>query len=139
MTNLKVSNLVLRSLTWKIVLALLDDILALGSHFTDHHSNVGKVFARFRQYQLKLKPKGCVLFRTSVELLDRTVGPDGVYVGDAYIETVGNWSQPNSINEVQRFCGFANYYRNFIPLFAQIASPLYQVSGKKAFQWDDDQ
>ena len=46
-TYMKVSNLVLRGLTWKIVLAFLDDILVLGSNFKDHLSNLGQVFERF--------------------------------------------------------------------------------------------
>ena len=59
MTYMKESNLVLRGLTWKIV---LDDILVLGDNFANYLSNSGKVFERFRQYQSKLKPKKCILF-----------------------------------------------------------------------------
>ena len=110
----------------------------LGNIFRDHLQNLGKVFERFRQYQLKLKPKKWILFQTSVDFLGRTVGPDG-YVGDGYLETMENWPRPTATHGVQRFCGFANYHRNFIPKFAQIAAPLYQVSGKKLFVWGDEQ
>ena len=62
-----------------------------------------------------------------MEFLGRKVGPDRVSVGDGYIETIENWPRPKYTNEVQRFCGFANYHRNFIPHFSHIACPLYQL------------
>ena len=37
------------------------------------------------------------------------------------------------------FLGLANYYRDFIPNFAKIASSLYLLSGKSVkFEWTDD-
>jgi hypothetical protein len=41
--------LVLRGLTWDIVLAFLDDILVMGKDFESHLENLEKVFERFRQ------------------------------------------------------------------------------------------
>ena len=50
-------NLVLRGLTWNIVLAFLDDTLVLGKDFEDHLASLRSVFARFRELDLKLKSK----------------------------------------------------------------------------------
>ena len=50
-------NLVLRGLTWKTVLAFLDDVLVLGKDFQDHLNSLREVLDRFREYNLKLKPK----------------------------------------------------------------------------------
>jgi hypothetical protein len=68
-----VMNLVIRGLTWNTVLAFLDDILVLGSDFQSHLINLKHVFERFRKYQLKLKPRKCVLFTKTVEFLGRKV------------------------------------------------------------------
>lgn len=35
-----------------------------------------------------------------------------------------NWPEPSSIKELQRFLGFANFYRKFIADFSLIASPI---------------
>ena len=59
----RVMNLVLRGLTWDIVLAFLDDIIVLGKSFTDHLNNIKEVLTRLRSYGLKLKPSKCVLFQ----------------------------------------------------------------------------
>ena len=58
----RVINLVLRGLTWKLVLAFLDDILVMGMNFEDHLSNLIETLERFRLHGLKLKPRKCILF-----------------------------------------------------------------------------
>ena len=55
----RVMNLVLRGLTWDIALAFLDDVVVLGTSFSDHLENLGKVLERFKVSKLKLKPKKC--------------------------------------------------------------------------------
>lgn len=121
-------NLVLRGLTWSIVLAFLDDALVLGSDFEDHLANLRQVLQRFREYDLKFKPKKCELFRRRVEFLGRQVSGTGVEMGDEYIEAVKEWETPTKVKDVERFLGFANYHRGFIAGFAQMAQPLYNVT-----------
>uniref|UniRef100_A0A8K9UMP7 Gypsy retrotransposon integrase-like protein 1 n=1 Tax=Oncorhynchus mykiss TaxID=8022 RepID=A0A8K9UMP7_ONCMY len=40
------------------------------------------------------------------------------------IAAVSNWLTPTMVKEVQRFLGFANYYRRFIRGFGQVAAPI---------------
>lgn len=65
-TYARVINLVLRGLTWRVVLAFLDDILVLGKTIGDHLENLKAVFMRFREYGLKFNPKKCELFQQEV-------------------------------------------------------------------------
>ncbi|KAL8614664.1 hypothetical protein ACOMHN_051116 [Nucella lapillus] len=55
-------NLILQGLTWKTVLAFLDDVLVLGNDFHGHHRNLQVALQRFRKHGMKLKPKKCLLF-----------------------------------------------------------------------------
>ena len=73
-------DLVLRGLTWKTVLAFLDDVLVLGHDFEDHLKNLREVLERFREYNLKLKPQKCVLFREKANILGKIVTGDLVSV-----------------------------------------------------------
>lgn len=138
-TYSRVMNLVLRGLHWKTVLAFLDDILVLGKDFKEHLNNITDVFKRFRSFGLKLKPKKCVLFKQEVEFLGRTVNRSGLGIGQSYIDTMNNWPIPLCTKDVERFCGFANYHRNFIKDFAEMIAPLYAVTGKNRFNWGDEQ
>ncbi|XP_065923785.1 uncharacterized protein [Magallana gigas] len=52
---------------------------------------------------------------------------------------MNNWPIPLCTKDVERFCGFANYHRNFIKDFAEMIAPLYAVTGKNMFNWGDEQ
>ncbi|VDI62766.1 Hypothetical predicted protein [Mytilus galloprovincialis] len=131
-------NLVLRGLTWKTVLAFLDDILVLGPSFDEHLTNLQNVFARFREYGLRLKPKKCALFRTSVEFLGRSVSNQGLQIGQQHLQPVSGWVVPTCTKEVEQFLGFVNYHRSFIKDYAKISAPLYEVTGKNLFSWNHE-
>lgn len=119
-TFTRVMNLVLRGLHWNSVLAFLDDILVLGKDFHEHLSNMKEVLERFRSYGLKLKPQKCVLFKQEVELLGRSVTKNSLGIGSNYVDTINKWPIPTCTKDVERFCGFANYHRNFINDFAMM-------------------
>ena len=134
-TYSRVMNLVLRNLLWVIVLAFLDDILVLGSTFSNHLSHIREVLLRFRKHQLKLKAKKCVLFQREVDFLGRIVSEDGIKLSETDIKAVLDWPVPQSTREVEQFLGLANYHRNFIKDFSRIATPLYRLTGKNPFEW----
>lgn len=52
------------------------------------------------------------------------------------VRAVAEWPTPTSRNEVQRFLGFANFYRKFIRSFSTVAAPLHDLTSvKMPFQW----
>ena len=59
----RVLNLILRGLTWKTILAFLDDILVMGKTFEEHLQNLVEALERFRIHGMKLKPKKCQTFK----------------------------------------------------------------------------
>ena len=138
-TYCRAMNLVLRGLNWKIVLAFLDDLCVLGRSTEEHLKNLREVFGRLRDFQLKLKPKKCALFEKEVDFLGRKVSAQGVTLTDVSIETVKEWNRPESIKDVQRFLGFANFHRSFIKNFSQLTKPLHWVFRNKSFLWEEEQ
>ena len=56
-------SMVLRGLSWKSVIAFLDDVVVLGRDFDSHMVNLSDVLRRFEQYGMKLKPKNVNFFR----------------------------------------------------------------------------
>lgn len=132
-------NLVMQGLTWKHMLAFLDDMLILGSDFNEHMRNLRMVFTRLREYGLRLKAKKCELCQHKVEFLGRVVSEDGLEMGNSYADSIENWKKPKNIKGVERFLGFANYHRQFIKNYAKIAEPLHRVTGKRPFLWTGEQ
>ena len=131
-------QLVLRGLTWKDVLAYLDDVIVVGSDFEHHLKNLLEVLKRCRQYKLKLKPKKCVLFQSQVKFLGRIVSETGIAVNPENIETVKNWPIPKCTRDVEKFLGFINYHREHLHKYAQSAGCLYGLTGKNPFSWNDN-
>ncbi len=54
------------------------------------------------------------------------------------VKAVVEWPSPDSRKALQRFLGFANFYRRFIRNFSQLASPLTALtSPRTTFRWSD--
>ena len=70
-------SLVLRGLSWKSVIASLDDVVIYGRDFDSHIVNLSDVGRRFEQYGMKLKPNNCQLLQNSVVFLGRLVSREG--------------------------------------------------------------
>ena len=131
----RVVQLVLRGLTWKDVLAYLDDIIVVGANFEHHLGNLKEVFRRFRKHNLKLKPKKSVLFQKQVKFLGKIVSGEGIALNPENISAVVDWPVPKNTKDVEKFLGFVNYHRDHIPNYAKTASCLYNLTGKKPFDW----
>ena len=114
-------DLVLSGLRWSCCLVYLDDVIVVGRSLQEH---------------LKLKPQKWAFLKKEVLYLGHLVFRSGVGTDPAKIEKVAGWPIPTSTKEVQRFLGFASYYRRFIREFSQIAKPLHHLSEKKVpFAW----
>ncbi len=44
---------------------------------------------------------------------------------DKKVQSVLNWPQPKTVKELQRFLGFANFYRHFIRNFSHHSGSAY--------------
>jgi hypothetical protein len=129
-------QLVLSGLLWKKALAYIDDVIVLGQTFGDNIANLREVLDRFRDHDLKLKPRKCHLFRRQVEFLGHTVSEEGIAVDPAKVEKVVTWPIPKNVTELQSFMGFINYHRNHLQGLADVAQPLYALAqGKRDFEW----
>ena len=130
-------QLVFRGMLWKQVLTYLDDLNILGKDYKDHLGNLIRSFERLGKYNLKLKPRKCMFFQKEVPFLGKLATTKGIRVDPKKIEAITQWPPPTSRKEVESFLGFANYHQNYIKDYAQLAGPLYELTGPKAtFHWD---
>ena len=82
------------------------------------------VFNHLREYNLKLKPLKCSLFREEINYLAHHVSKQGVQPSDTNIKAITEYAPPQTYTEIRAFLGLVGHYRQFIKGFAQIAKPL---------------
>ena len=51
------------------------------------------------------------------------------------IEAIISWKRPSTVQDVQYFLGFANFYRNFIQNYSKIDAPLTMLIYKDKLEW----
>ena len=132
----RLMNLVLGGLQLSSCLVYLDDIIIVGKNFEDHLNNIDLVLSQVHKAGLKLRPKKCYFFQDQVRYLGHIVSREGIAADPSKVDVVKSWPTPSTAKEVQRFLGFASYYRKFVRNFSQIACPLYRLTEKnQPFQW----
>ena len=128
---------VLAGLTRSCCLVYLDDVMVIGKSFSEHLTNLRRVFERFREANLKLKPEKCYLAGNKVLYLGYVVSRQGVSADPTKIEAVQRFPQPSDVRSLRSFLGLTSYYRRFIQNFSTVASPLYALTRKDVeFLWE---
>ena len=124
---------------FKHVLNFLDDLLVYSETPAEHLEHLKKVFLKLRAAGLKLKPEKCDLFQTQVNYLGHVLGKTGIRPDPEKLEAVRDWERPKTLTQVRSFTAFCNYYRKFMKNFAEIAKPLYRLTGRGVkFTWDKE-
>jgi len=55
------------------------------------------------------------------------------------VDSIINWPVPTCVKDIQSFLGLANFYRRFIPGFANLVYPLHLLLRKNVkFSWSPD-
>ena len=62
----------------------------------------------------------------------------GLQIDEHKIKAITDLPAPKNVKQMQKFLGMVNYHRNFIPKFAEKASPLYNLLRKDVkYNWDN--
>ncbi|UTT89381.1 hypothetical protein NDA17_000487 [Ustilago hordei] len=117
-------NDIFRDIIGIYVVVYLDDFLIFSDTEEAHVTHVTEVLTRLRSNRLFAKLSKCEFHTKTVEFLGYIIKPTGIEMDPEKVRTVKEWPMPESIHDIQRFLGFANFYRRFIAHFARIAKPL---------------
>ncbi|KAK3573127.1 hypothetical protein QTP86_014131 [Hemibagrus guttatus] len=105
----------------------------------DHAHQVWEVLTRLQRHHLYVKLEKCEFHRSMVTFLGYVISCQGVEMDMGKVWAVTEWPAPATVWELQRFLGFANFYRRFIRNYSSVASPLMSLlRGKpKKLTWTD--
>ncbi|UTT89144.1 hypothetical protein NDA17_005448 [Ustilago hordei] len=117
-------NDIFRDIIGVYVVVYLDDFLIFSDTEEVHVKHVTEVLTHLRSNRLFAKLSKCEFHTKTVKFLGYIIKPTGIEMDPEKVCTVKEWPMPESIHDIQRFLGFANFYRRFIAHFAHIAKPL---------------
>jgi hypothetical protein len=130
----RIMETVLRGLNWIFCLVYIDDIVVGGPTVQETVRRLGLVFERLREAKLKLKPAKCSLFKPSVAFLGHVVNAQGINTDPEKVRAIAERPEPRNLEELWSFLGMARYYRGHIKDYAQMATPLHDLT-KKNTPW----
>ena len=130
---------VLRGLVGVTCHVYIDDIAVWGDSSEQLMGRVRAVLERCRAVGIRLNGKA-VIDVPQLKLLGLTVDGEGTCVSDDHLRALREYAVPASSKQLQRFVGFVNYFREFVPRFGELVRPLQDllVGGRAAFRWAEE-
>lgn len=117
----------------------MDDLVVIGCSEEHMLKNLRDVFGMCRKYSLKLHPDKCSFFCREVTFLGHKCTDKGILPDDSKFSIIKNYPTPKNGDEAKRFVAFCNYYRRFIPNFAESSRHITRLSRKNvAFEWSKE-
>jgi hypothetical protein len=126
-------NWVIRQLE-DFVTAYVDDILIFTNGTqSQHEKQVKIVLQRLREAGLRIDIDKCEFSAKSCKYLGYIVDAEkGIRMDPQKVKAIMDWEAPRSVKGILRFLGFANFYRQFIRGFSDLAAPLHALTTKSA-------
>ena len=128
-------NHIFRDMLDQGTIAFMDDIAVHHATLEGHDEILRKVLTCLRDNGLCIAPEKCIWTQNHIEFLGYIVSGDGVEMTDQYVRTVKEIEPVRSLNDVQHFIGFANFYRRFIKDFSKVALPLTNSTSLPDNEW----
>ncbi|GFY11595.1 retrovirus-related Pol polyprotein from transposon 297 [Trichonephila clavipes] len=117
----------------------MDDVIITSPSFKDHLDHLTQVFTLLRDAGLTLNKEKCHFARDKLKYLGLIISKEGIETDNKKIRAITEMKPPKNNREVSKFLGMTGWYQKFIPRYADICEPLYQLKKKGAkFNWSGE-
>ncbi len=123
----RLMNKILRPYIGKFVEVYLDDVIIYSRSKEEHIKHVRAVLQKIRKANLKLKLSKCKWFEQELTFVGHKIGINGIKPDPRNIEKIKNAQVPSNTTQLRRFLGLAQYYRQYVKDYADIAGLLYDI------------
>ena len=123
-------------------IAIMDDCF-VHSKFADHMQDLTNLFQSLMDHGLKISPKKCQFFRTSL-----------IYMGFKFLidkgrpsftpmkdkcDSIRNLEPPKTVKDCRKFCGMVNFLATFLKDLQKHLVPIYNLTKKNTtFKWTSE-
>lgn len=103
----------------------MDDVISWGRDDEEYLSGLRKIFARFREKNIKVHPDKCVLGVPKLEFVGHVIDVNGLTMSEEKIRKVLDFALPANTKELRSFVGLCNYFSEHIPGCSVLLRPLH--------------
>src|SRR3984893_9696980 len=121
------------------VRAYVDDVIVFAEDLATHRYWMDRVLQKFGENGLCLRLSKCEFEKSEIIFLGMKISHNCLEHDPAKGAAVRNWPRLRNVKEVQRFNGMLNYLRRHIPNLSARAKPLFQLTGKVPWKWDEEE
>ena len=121
---------------WLFCLVYIDDIVIYSKSYEEHIRHLDLVLGAIENAGITLSPSKCHLFYGSILLLGHKVSRLGLSTHLEKVNAILALNRPKKLSQLQTFLGMVVYFSAFIPYYASICAPLFQLLRKgKRWHW----
>ncbi|EPQ30551.1 uncharacterized protein PFL1_02076 [Pseudozyma flocculosa PF-1] len=118
---------ILGRLRWIHAVVYLDDVVVFSKTIEQHVEALDTLLTAATQAGLRFSPDKCHFGLRSLALLGRQLSSAGVSVQQRKTQAVRDIAAPKTLQDLYHVLGLFNYYREFIPRYAQRALPMTRL------------
>ena len=116
----------------------LDNVLILSETYKEHLHQLCTVFKKFQKACLKINLSKCQFFKTHLHYLGHRISANGLEPLPEKLEAIKNIAPARNIHKAHQILGLLDYYRSFVPPFANITLPFTSLLKKNTpFVWSE--
>lgn len=121
------------------VIIYIDDICVHSRTRELHEKHLNIVMQRIKEANLRIAKDKGKWFQTRLDFLGHVIDEHGVSPDERKLKAVSEFPRPKTIKELRGYLGLCNFYRKFVIMYSEKASPLYELLKKKnkTFTWTD--
>jgi hypothetical protein len=125
---------------WLFCLVYINDIVIYSKSYKDHIDHLDKALQAIAAANITLSPSKCHMFYSSILLLGHKLSRLGLSTHTEKVQAVMDLARPTKMSQLQTFLGMVVYFLAFIPFYAAIAAPLFQLLQKDSrWNWGAEQ
>ena len=126
---------VLAPFLWIFTLVYIDDIIIFSLTLEDHISHLDQVFKAMEDSGATLSITKCHFRYQSLLLLGQKVSQLGLSTHKEKVDAILLLDKPKDCHDLQVFLGMMVYFSTYIPFYAWIAGPLFNLL-KGSVNWE---
>jgi hypothetical protein len=113
-TYQRAMNLIFHDLLGIIVEVYIDDVIVKSDSMDGHLADLRLALERMRWYGLKMNPIKCAFSVSAGKFLGFIIHEHGIEIYPNKIESINKVELPQCKNDMQKFLGKVNYFRQFM-------------------------